>query len=73
MKRSSSLPEIGGDAALYFDPLDVDELVAQLTRVLTDGELRADLASRGRARAAQFQWERAASETLAVLRRAAER
>ena len=71
--RSSSLPEIGGDAALYFDPSDVDELVAQLMRVLTDGELRLDLASRGRARAAQFRWEHAASETLAVLRRAAER
>src|SRR2546423_378206 len=65
---SSSLPEIGGDAALYFDPHDARELEQQLRRVLTDDALRASLAERGRARAAEFSWERAANETLAVLR-----
>jgi len=69
--RSSSLPEIGGDAALYFDPHDSQELEAQLRRVVNDASLRADLAERGRARAAEFRWERAAAETLDVLRRAA--
>ena len=69
--RSSSLPEIGGDAALYFEPGDPRSLAAQISRVLNDGALREDLATRGRARAAEFRWERAAAETLAVLRRAA--
>jgi glycosyltransferase involved in cell wall biosynthesis len=67
--RSSSLPEIGSDAALYFEPKDVDALAAQLTRVLGDRELRAELARRGRERAATFRWERAAAETLEVFRR----
>ncbi len=67
--RSSSLPEIGGDAALYFEPTDVDGLVAQLRRVLGDGAVRDDLSARGRARAAQFRWEIAAQKTLDVLRR----
>ncbi|HVG24396.1 MAG TPA: glycosyltransferase family 1 protein [Thermoanaerobaculia bacterium] len=71
--RSSSLPEIGGDAALYFDPLDVDALTAQLTRVLGDATLRAELAARGKEQTAKFQWKDAAAETLKVLRRAAER
>jgi glycosyltransferase involved in cell wall biosynthesis len=70
--RSSSLPEIGGDAALYFEPRDVNALVAQLTRVLRDPELREDLARRGRERAAEFRWERAAEETLEVFRRVAQ-
>ena len=70
--RSSSLPEIGGDAALYFEPRDVEGLVAQLTRVLNDATLRAELSRRGRERAAEFRWERAARETLAVFRRVAE-
>jgi glycosyltransferase involved in cell wall biosynthesis len=70
--RSSSLPEIGGDAALYFEPHDARALEAQLTRVLEDDALRADLATRGRAQAAKFSWARAAEKTLAVLRRAAE-
>jgi glycosyltransferase involved in cell wall biosynthesis len=68
--RSSSLPEIGGDAALYFEPNDAAALEAQLIRVLEDGALRSDLASRGRAQAARFSWSRAAEQTLAVLRRA---
>lgn len=69
--RSSSLPEIGGDAALFFDPTDTGALVAQLERVSSDAALRADLAARGRARAAEFRWDRAAEETLEVFRRAA--
>ncbi len=69
--RSSSLPEIGGDAALYFEPRDVDGLESQLRRVLSDAALREELAARGQARAAEFSWDRAGEETLAVLRRAA--
>jgi glycosyltransferase involved in cell wall biosynthesis len=70
--RSSSLPEIGGDAALYFEPHDADALTALLERVLSDAPLRADLAARGRAQAARFRWDRAAAATLEVLRRVAE-
>ena len=66
--RSSSLPEIGGDAALYFDPRDARELQSLMERALGDAALRDDLAARGRARAAQFDWARAAEQTLDVLR-----
>ena len=70
--RSSSLPEVGGDAALYFDPLDSDELERLLERLLDDSALRRDLSERGRARAALFRWDSAAQKTLDVLRKAAE-
>jgi glycosyltransferase involved in cell wall biosynthesis len=70
--HSSSLPEIGGEAALYFPPRDVNALMTQIGRVVSDPAVRAELARRGKARAAEFRWERAAEETLAVLRRAAE-
>lgn len=69
--RSSSLPEIGGDATLYFDPTDVAALTAQLGRVVTDRALAEELARKGRERAAQFRWDVAAQKTLHVLRRAA--
>jgi len=68
--RSSSLPEIGGDAALYFPVGDARSLESQLRRVLSDGALREDLAARGRARAAEFRWDVAGRKTLEVLRRA---
>ena len=48
--RSSSLPEIGGDAALYFEPSDVDALAAQLERVLSDARAARRAGARGRAR-----------------------
>lgn len=70
--RSSSLPEIGGDAALYFDPMDARELASQLARVVNEPALRTELARKGHARAAEFRWEDAARETLAVLKRAAQ-
>jgi len=69
--RSSSLPEIGGDAALYFDPRDAHALETQIERVLRDASLRQQLAKAGIARAAQFRWDVAAAKTLEVLRRAA--
>jgi glycosyltransferase involved in cell wall biosynthesis len=69
--HSSSLPEIGGDAALYFSPRDSRGLESQMERVLTDAALRAQLSTAGIARAAQFRWDVAAEQTLAVLRRSA--
>ncbi len=62
----SSLPELGGDAVLYFDPLDVESQTRTLRRLLTDPELQLDLRRRGRLQAAQFSWERTAEATLSV-------
>lgn len=69
--RNSSLPEVGGDAALYFDATRPGELVEQLQRLLADDVLREEMVRRGRARAEQFRWDEAAAKTLVVLRRAA--
>ncbi len=61
--RGTALPEAGGNAAVYFDPLDT-HAVASAVREALD---RADeLASLGRARAAELSWERAAAATAAV-------
>jgi len=63
---ATSLPEVAGDAALLFDPTDVDAIAAAIERLLTDDELRADLVQRGHAQAAEFSWERTARATLAA-------
>ncbi len=64
--RAASLPEVVGDAALLIDPTDSEALAQGLHDVLTQPALYADLAARGRSRAAMFSWERCAAETLAV-------
>ena len=66
--KVSSIPEIGGDAVLYFDPTDVEAMTGVIGRVLRDGVLREEMQARGLARAARFSWERTAQETLAVYR-----
>lgn len=63
----SCLPEIGGDAALYFDPYSEDEISAALEKLLDDSTLREDLSRRGIARAAKFTWESCAEATLQAL------
>jgi glycosyltransferase involved in cell wall biosynthesis len=65
----SCLPEIGGDAAIYFDPLSEEEIVAALERLETDPELRECLRNRGVERAKRFTWESCARTTLAALER----
>jgi alpha-1,3-rhamnosyl/mannosyltransferase len=60
--NASSLPEVAGDAALYFDPRDIEAMAAAMQRALTDTALRADLRSRGLAQAKKFSWEKAAEE-----------
>lgn len=62
-----ALPEVGGDAAMYVDPDDVEAMSFALTQCLLVPEGTRDLKEAGLARATQFTWERAAKKTLAVL------
>jgi glycosyltransferase involved in cell wall biosynthesis len=54
--RRGALPEIAGDAAVYFDPPDVAELADQLGRLLIDVVRREDFGRRARDRAERFTW-----------------
>ncbi len=64
--HTSSLPEVGGDAALYVDPRDPRDIAAKVVRAAEDAELRENLIQRGLARARQFTWRRTAEATLKV-------
>jgi glycosyltransferase involved in cell wall biosynthesis len=64
----SSLPEIAGEAALYFDPESVEEMSEAMERVLTDSAWREELVGKGLQRAQQFSWEACARTTLAALK-----
>jgi alpha-1,3-rhamnosyl/mannosyltransferase len=68
----SSLPEIGGDAVLYFDPTDVAAISDAMLRLLTDTQLREQLRAAGRLQAAKFSWKATAEATLESYRRALE-
>jgi glycosyltransferase involved in cell wall biosynthesis len=69
--NNSSLPEIAGDAALFVDPLDVDEIAAAIVRLASEPDLRSELSRKGLENAQRFSWEKCATETLAALEDAA--
>jgi glycosyltransferase involved in cell wall biosynthesis len=67
--KSSSLPEVGGEAALYFhQAADSEHLAKVLEVALGDEKLRTSLAKAARARARQFTWERTAAGVAEVIR-----
>lgn len=64
--NASSHPEVGGDAAAYFEAHDVREMAAVIRRLLEDEDERTQRRRAGLQQAAKFSWQRAARETMSV-------
>ena len=60
-------PEAAGDAAVYVNPFDVQDIYAAMLKTLTDETLRQDLIEKGFKNAKRFSWEKTAEKTLSVL------
>lgn len=69
--RVAGIPEVVGEAALFFDPHDPEDMADAMHCILTDERLGRSLVQAGRDRCRQFSWERTARETLEVLEEAA--
>lgn len=65
--NTGSLPEIGAEAVLYFDPADAADLAAKIKLISEDNSLRQRLIEAGLKRAADFSWAKTAQETLNIL------
>lgn len=63
LSGASSLPEVGGSAARYFRPGDVEQLAEVISDVVADSSLRASMRDAGLRRAAEFSWSRTAQLT----------
>lgn len=69
----SSMPEAGGEAALYVDPENVDDIAEKISLLVTDKKLREELIEKGKKQVKKFSWEKAAKETLDVLQEVAKK
>ncbi len=69
---ASTMPEVGGDAVLYFPPDDAEALTAQILRLLNEPELRTQLVRNGALQAARYSWARSAAGTLSAIDRGIE-
>lgn len=64
--NQGSLPEVGGDAAYYFNPKDEKDMIEKIPLVLTDSKLKKELTIRGKIRYRKFSWQKMAKQTLGL-------
>lgn len=64
--NAGSLPEVGGEAALYFDPMSPDDMAEKISKLLEDEKLRQKLVEEGLKRYKNFSWKDLAAKTLEV-------
>ena len=73
VSNASCLPEVSGGVLKYFDPGSVEDMADCMEKTLEDRELLAELTREGKERAGFFDWQRCATQTLAILKRNASR
>lgn len=69
MSNTSSLPEVGGDAAIYFDPTNIEDIRNKITSVIFDKELKKELIAKGVIQRNNFSFTITAKKTLEVYKR----
>lgn len=70
--RAASLPEVAGDAALYFDPLSSVELASAIGLIIGSRDLQRSLSLKGLNRAKQFRWDDSVRKHVELYRRFSE-
>ncbi|MFH1174630.1 MAG: glycosyltransferase family 1 protein [archaeon] len=68
ISNRTSLPEVGGDAAIQVKPTDEKQIAKTIIAVLTNDKKRKDMSRKGLQHAAKFTWDNAAKQTLTVYR-----
>jgi len=63
----SSLPEAGGDAAIYFDPQSVEDMAEKINRVVSSQKTREEMVKKGLEQIKKFSWEKSAEKTIKLL------
>ncbi|MFH1387048.1 MAG: glycosyltransferase family 1 protein [bacterium] len=65
---AGAIPEVTGNAALFFDPFDIDDMAEKMQLLLADNNLRLQLINKGKERIKMFSWEESAGKILNILR-----
>lgn len=67
VSNAASLPEVCGDAALYFNPYKPEDIADKILLLLNNDNLRVDLTKKGKEHARQYNWKKTAQETFRVI------
>lgn len=68
--HATCLPEVLGEAAIYFDPTDPADMAAKIEQVLTNKKLRQELVKKGQTQVKKYSWRHMAEQTLAIYEQA---
>lgn len=66
VSRISSLPEVAGNAAIYFDPYDINEMANSIVHIISNEKLQDSMRAEGFLQAAKFDWKQNAQRTLDI-------
>ncbi|QJD98465.1 glycosyltransferase family 4 protein [Mucilaginibacter robiniae] len=66
VSNASCLPEVCGNAAVYFDPLNAQNIADSITRILTDDQLKNELVAAGKKHVAEFTWQQAIKQHISI-------
>ena len=64
--RTSSIPEVVGDAGQYFDTFDIDDMQSAIEKVIESESLKQDLIARGQKQLTKFSWDLCAEQTAQI-------
>jgi glycosyltransferase involved in cell wall biosynthesis len=66
--NTAAMPEVVGDAAVFFDPLNIESMASVISRFLNDAQLCRDFSRKAVERARQYSWKKTADQTLAIIK-----
>ena len=67
--NTACLPEILGSAAMYFNPLDVDDITEKMRAILLNNEIKKELIRKGFEQVKKYSWQKMAKQTLEIYRK----
>jgi glycosyltransferase involved in cell wall biosynthesis len=70
VSRAGALPEVCGDAALYCDPRNPQDIADKIKIMMSDTKLREELRAKGLLHSKRYTWEKCARETLSAIEKA---
>ena len=65
--NAASIPEVCGDAALYFDPYDIDDMAEKILKMISDQSVKTEYIKRGKKQIKEYTWEKTTSQTFDII------
>ena len=65
--NAASIPEVCGDAALYFDPLDMEDIAVKILKVIQNDDMKKTLIRKGFNQVKKYSWEKSANKLINVI------